>query len=84
MLPRKTKNPGGEAGADTGKKAHNPTTANVTTFDNKSKYQKAFDRTLTKAALLNFGIVTLRFHIEDGRLVRYVIAAEESFLSGER
>jgi hypothetical protein len=48
----------------------------------KNNYQSALQFTTCEAASVDYGIVTLRLHIEAGRLVRYTVAKEQSFLAG--
>jgi hypothetical protein len=57
-------------------------TENIAGKSEKNNYQPALDFTAHEAALVDYGIVTLRLHIEAGRLVRYTVDREQSFLAG--
>jgi hypothetical protein len=48
----------------------------------KNNCQSAMQFTVCEAASVDYGIVTLRLHIEAGRLVRYTVTKEQSFLAG--
>jgi hypothetical protein len=81
MPPRETKNPGGYSGA-TGYEQRNASTANISEPAEKSNYQSALQFTSQEAAAVDYGVVTLRLHVEGGRLTRYTVNTERSFLAG--
>jgi hypothetical protein len=75
------KDPGLRSGAtDYGR--HNTSTENIAGKSEKNNYRLALEFTAREAASVNYGIVTLRLHIEAGRLVRYTVDREQSFLVG--
>jgi hypothetical protein len=75
------KNPGGRPGA-TAYAQHNTSTENITGELGKSNYQAALAFTAREAASVDYGIVTLKLHVEAGTLVRYTVGKEQSFLAG--
>jgi hypothetical protein len=76
------KNPGGRSGV-AGCEQCNASTGNIAGKVEKNNYQPALEFTTREAASVDYGIVTLRLHIEAGRLVRYTVDKEQSFLAGE-
>ncbi|GHT80058.1 hypothetical protein FACS1894130_10540 [Spirochaetia bacterium] len=56
--------------------------SNIDQITEKSSYQKAVEFTASEAAAVDWGIVNLRLHIEGGKLTRYTVNTERSFLAG--
>jgi hypothetical protein len=81
IIIEEKKSPGGCRG-DREKKSFTIPIRSLTDFDEKVKYQKAFDKVLSEADLTEFGLISLHLHIENGGLVRYRICGERSFLAG--
>jgi hypothetical protein len=65
-----------------GYEQYNASTENIAGKFGKNNYQPAFEFTSHEAASVEYGIVALRLHIEAGRLVRYTVTKEQSFLAG--
>jgi hypothetical protein len=80
MSPTKTKTPVGYYGGSTGKQKKAIVTIPGTTDENN--YQKAIDFVTSQAAYIDYGIITLRLHVESGKLTRYTVNTERSFLAG--
>ena len=81
MALQETKNPGRQSGA-TGCERRNISTANIAGASKKNNYQPALEFTTREAASVDYGIVTIRLHIKAGKLVRYTVDKEQSFLAG--
>ncbi|GHT83330.1 hypothetical protein FACS1894137_04160 [Spirochaetia bacterium] len=75
MIPQRTNNPHPAAG-------RNGSIAKISQTAEKGNYQKAIDLTTSEAAGIDYGIVHLRLHIEGGKLTRYTVNTERSFLAG--
>jgi hypothetical protein len=75
------KNPGGRSGA-AGYEQRNTSTEKIAGESEKNNYQTALEFTASEAASVDYGIVTLRLHLEAGNLVRYTVDKEQSFLAG--
>jgi hypothetical protein len=60
----------------------NVSTENIAGKFGKNNYQPAFEFTAREAVSVEYGIVTLRLHIEAGALMRYTVTKEQSFLAG--
>ncbi|GHU62079.1 hypothetical protein FACS189445_4740 [Spirochaetia bacterium] len=83
MIPQRTNNPHPAAGRNGGMaKSSTSSIAKIPQTAEKSNCQKAIDLTTSEAAGIDYGIVHLRLHIEGGKLTRYTVNTERSFLAG--
>jgi hypothetical protein len=79
MMTAEKKSPGGGRG-DREKEKFTIPVRSLAGFPANDKYAKIFQQFLSEAGSTEFGVVSLHFHLERGKLVRYKICAEKSFL----
>jgi hypothetical protein len=82
MIPQKT-NPGRQPWASVETNGKETSTSKIKqTVQKSNAFTAAVEFTASEAAAVDWGIVDLRLHIEGGKLTRYTVQTERSFLSG--